>query len=123
MWAFTTVPHPSLDYSGPTDVTKLRPRTLGLILSERATFVGTLFGSLHVDVRGFDVSGEHLQTLLSREGVTTAEYDGEGYARDTHTVRYHWHDDVVVIPHYDALEVLESVGMSISDVAEPMQFG
>jgi hypothetical protein len=118
MWAFTSVPHPSLAYDGPTDVAELRPLTARLILAERATWVGTLFGSLHVDLRGFDVDGDHLRTLLRREGVATVEYDGDGYAEDTHTARYHWHPDVVAVPHYDALELLEWAGMSLSDVAD-----
>jgi hypothetical protein len=123
MYGFTTVPHPALGYDGPTDVERLRLRTLGLVVAQRGTFVGTIFGSLHLDVRGFDVSGEHLRTLLHREGVSTVEYDGDGYARNTPRCRYHYHPDVVVVPHYDALEVLETVGLSVSDVAEPIEQG
>jgi len=122
LWAFTTVPHPALDYEGPTDVDHLERLTLRLLVSERATWVGALFGSLHLDVRGFDVSGDHLRRLLHDAGVATAAYDGEGYAEDGPTCRYHHDDDVVVVPHYDALELLDSVGLSLSDVAEPIQF-
>lgn len=123
MWAFTTVPHPSVAYDGPTDVARLRPLTARLILIERATWEGSLFGSLHVDLRGFDVDGDHLRTLLRREGVATVEYDGDGYAEDTHTARYHWHDDVVVVPHYEAVDLLESVGLSLNNVADPLELG
>lgn len=123
MWAFTTVAHPSLGYDGPTGVTELRPFTLRLIVSECGTFVGDIFGSLHIDLRGFDVSGDHFRTLLARENVTTAEYDGEGYATDTHTARYHYHDDVLVVPHFDAVDLLDSVGISMSDVADPIELG
>lgn len=118
MWALTSVPHPSVAYDGPTDVSQLRPLTARLVLTERATWVGTLFGSLHVDLRGFDVDGDHLRSLLASEGVATVRYDGDGYAEDTHTARYHWHPDVVVVPHYDALELLEWAGLSLSDVAD-----
>lgn len=123
LYGFTTVPHPALGYDDPTDVERLRPRTLALLVAQRGTFVGTIFGSLHLDVRGFDVSGDHLRTLLHREGFTTVEYDGEGYAEDTPRCRYHYHPDVVVVPHYDALEVLETVGLSVADVAEPIELG
>ncbi|PAU83526.1 hypothetical protein CK500_08390 [Halorubrum salipaludis] len=122
LWAFTTVPHPSLDYGGPTDVEELRPLTLRLLVSTVGEWVGLLFGSLHLDVRGWDVSGDHLRGLLSKRGVPTAEHNGDGYAEDSPTCRYHYDDDVVVVPHYDALELLDSVGLSLSDVAEPITF-
>lgn len=122
VWAFTTVSHPSLDYNAATDVEQLRPLTLRLLVSAVGTWVGLLFGSLHLDVRGWDVSGDHLRGLLHDTDVPTAEYDGDGYAEDTPTCRYHYDDDVVVVPHYDALELLESVGLSLSDVAEPIKF-
>lgn len=57
VWSFTTVPHPELDYGGPTDVERLRPLTARLLVGERGELVGALFGSLHVDVRGWDVEG------------------------------------------------------------------
>ncbi|MDL0120379.1 hypothetical protein PNQ29_11680 [Halobacterium salinarum] len=120
LWAFTTVPHPSLDYDGVTDVKRLRPFTLRLLVSAVGTWIGLLFGSLHLDVRGWDVSGEQLRGLLRNEDILTVEYDGDGYAEDSSTCRYHYDDDVVVVPHYDALELLESVGLSLSDVAEPI---
>jgi len=121
VWGFTSVSHPSLDYEGPTDVEQLRPLTLRLLIGAVGTWVGMLFGSLHVDVRGWDVSGDHMSDLLNNVGVETVEYDGDGYATDTHTKRYHYDDDVVVAPHYDAIELLDSVGLSISDVAEPIK--
>ncbi|ELY80202.1 hypothetical protein [Natrinema pallidum] len=122
LWAFTTVPHPSLDYEGPTGVDHLEHPTLRLLVATVGAWVGLLFGSLHLDVRAWDVSGDHLRGLLSKRGVTTAEYDGEGYAEDSPTCRYHHDDDVVVVPHYDALELLDSVGLSLSEVAEPITF-
>jgi len=122
VWAFTTVPHPSFDYDAATGVEQLRPLTLRLLVSAVGTWVGLLFGSLHIDVRGWDVSGEQLRKLLERKEISTAEYDGDGYAEDSPTCRYHYDDDVVVVPHYDALELLESVGLSLSDVAEPISF-
>ena len=123
MWALTSVPHGSLGYEGPTDVEELRPLTARLILVERATWVGTLFGSLQIDLRGFDVDGDHLRRLLTSEDVATVEHEGDGYAKDTRTARYHWHPDVVVVPHYDALELLEWAGMSLGDVSEPLELG
>jgi hypothetical protein len=122
VWAITTVSHPSLDYDAATDVEQLRPLTLRLLVSAVGTWIGLLFGSLHIDVRGWDVSGDHLRDLLHNAGVPTSEYDGEGYAEDTPTCRYHYDNDVIVIPHYDALELLESVELSLSDVAEPIKF-
>jgi hypothetical protein len=121
MYAFTTVPHPSLNYDGPADVDQLRPLTASLIVTERGTFVGSLFGSLQIDLRGFDVSGQYVRTLLARENVATVEYGGEGYATDTHTARYHYHDDVVVVPHYDALDLLDWIDLSLNDIAEPLK--
>ena len=122
VWAFTSVPHPELAYNGPTDVEQLRPLTLRLLLTTVGTWVGTIFGSLHVDVRGWDVAGDHVKRLLHKDGVPTAEYDSGGYATDTHTERYHYDSDVVVVPHYDAIDVLDGVGLSILDVAEPIEF-
>ena len=120
VWGFTSVPHPALDYEGPTDVKRLRPLTLRLLVGAVGNFVGTIFGSLHVDVRGWDVGGDHMRDLLDSVGVSTVEYDGDGYATDTHTERYHYDDDVVVVPHYDALDLLDSVGVAISDISEPI---
>lgn len=121
LYSFTTVPHPSLDYGGPTNVERLRPLTARLLVVEGGTFVGTILGSLQLDCRGYVVSGEHLRTLLARGGVVTVEWDGDGYATDTHTCRYHWHPEVVVVPHYDAVDLLDWAGLSVSDVAEPIK--
>ena len=123
LWAFKTLPHPSFDYDGATDVTELRPLTLRLIVAQCGRFVGDLFGSLWIDLRGFDVSGDRLRTLLRRGGVATVEYEGDGYATDSHTARYHYHTDVVVVPHYDAVALLDSVGLELSDVADPLNLG
>jgi len=107
--------------SVPADVDFICPETLRWVLEARGSWVGLLFGSLHIDLRGWDVSGEQFRKILANHGVPTAEYDGDGYAEDDFTRRYHWSDDVVVVPHYAGMDVLEYVGLSVNDVAEPIK--
>jgi len=122
LWAVSTIAHPAFEkLADPSDVDSLTPETLRWVIEAVGTWVGLLFGSLHVDLRGWDVSGDQFRALLHDMGVLTAEYEGDGYAEDTFTERYHWHDDVVVIPHYEGLDLLEAVGLSVSDVAEPIE--
>lgn len=122
VWAVSTISHPAFeDLSEPADVDRLAPATLRWVLETVGTWVGLLFGSLHIDLRGWDVTGEQFRRVLANHGVPTAEYDGEGYAEDDFTRRYHWSDDVVATPHYSGLDVLEYVGLSVNDVAEPIK--
>jgi len=119
VYAVSTVPHPALgEYDGPTDVERLRPLTARLLAREAGAWRGLPLGSLHLDVRGFDVSGDHLRRLLRRMGVTVAEHDGEGYAKPDSTTRrrYHPSDDVLTLPHFEAVDFLEAVGLSLGDV-------
>ncbi|GAB3672466.1 hypothetical protein [Halopiger thermotolerans] len=119
VFAVSTVPHPALgDYEGPESVERLRPFTGRLLACEAGVWRGLPLGSLYLDVRGFDVSGDHLRRLLRRMGVTTAEHDGEGYAKPDSTMRrrYHPSDDVLTLPHGEAVKFLEAVGLSIGDM-------
>lgn len=119
VWAVSTVPHPKLgEYDDPTDVTRLRPATARRLVRERGEWRGLPLGSLHLDVRGWAVSGEHLRRLIERMGVATADHDGEGYAKPDSTMRrrYHHSVDVLTLPHYEALDFLEAVGLSLGDV-------
>ncbi|PSP59467.1 hypothetical protein BRC72_01005 [Halobacteriales archaeon QH_7_66_36] len=119
VWAVSTVPHPALgEYDDPTDVTRLHPFTGRLLAREAGVWRGLPLGSLHLDVRGFDVSGDHLRRLLRRMGVTTAEHEGEGYAKPDSTMRrrYHPSDDVLTLPHGEGVEFLKAVGLSIGDM-------
>lgn len=122
LWAVSTIAHPAFEeLADPSDVDSLTPETLRWVIESVGTWVGLLFGSLHVDLRGWDVSGDQFRPLLHDMGVPTAEYEGDGYAEDTFTERYHWHDDVVVVPHYEGLDLLKAGGLSVSDVAEPIK--
>lgn len=119
VFAVSTVPHSALgDYDGPTDVTRLRPLTGRLLALEVGEWHGLPLGSLHLDVRGYAVSGDHLRRLIERMGIQTVEHDGEGYAKPDSTMRrrYHPSDDVLTLPHGEGVDFLEAVGLSLSDV-------
>lgn len=119
VYAVSTVPHPALgEYDGPTSVARLRPLTARLLASETGQWQGLPVGSLHLDVRGWAVSGQHVRRLIERMGVQTVEHDGEGYAKPDSTMRrrYHPSDDVVELPHGEAMDFLEAVGVSVGDV-------
>jgi len=122
--AFTTIPHPTFDeLNDPTDIDRPEPLTLRWVVQRRGTFVGTVFGSLHVDLRGWDVSGEQFRAMLDRHGIESVEYEGEGDSIDTFTERYHRSDDVVVVPHYDAVDLLDGLDLELSAIAETIERG
>jgi hypothetical protein len=119
VYAVSPLPHPALgEYDDPTDVERLRPFTGRLLAREVGVWRGLPIGSLHLDVRGFDVNGRHLRRLIERMGVETAEHSGEGYAKPDSTMRrrYHPSDDVLTLPHFEAVDFLEAVGLSLGDV-------
>jgi hypothetical protein len=71
------------------------------------------FGSLHVDVRGMDVEGDHFRELLHDAGVATIE---GSKVDDTFTERYHWHDDVITIEHFEAMGLLDALNIDLGSV-------
>ena len=71
------------------------------------------FGSLHLDVRGMNVEGGHVRDLLHGAGVATVE---GSKVDDTLTERYHWHEDVVTIEHYETMGLLNTLSIDLSSV-------
>lgn len=112
VWSLRTVPHPELDYAGPTDVAELRTETRRWLLKRHSTFVGDIFGSLFIDTRSMAVPSAHLTDLLEATGYMTANRrDSRQFTR-----RIPSDSDVIPVPHYDALALLEESGLTLSDV-------
>lgn len=116
MWAVSTVPHPELsEYTeGSEAVVELSWNTLRWVILSAATWEGLgPFGSLHVDVRGMDVEGDDLRELLHDAGVATIE---GSKVDNTFTERYHWHDDVIPIEHFEAMGLLDALDIELGNV-------
>lgn len=116
MWGVSTVPHPELDnYSqGPEAVTELSWNTLRWVVLSAGTWEGIgPFGSLHVDVRGMSVEGDHFHELLHEIDVATVE---GSKVDDTSTERYHWDGDVIAIEHYEAMGLLDTLNIDLESI-------
>lgn len=128
VWGVSTISHPEFAHRDATggvgssthDVERVSPDVLRWVVEEVGTWTGTIFGSLQVDLRGWSVSGSQFREILSNHGVPTVEYEGDGYAEDTFTRRYHNHEHVVVVPHYASLELLDEIDIELSEIAEPI---
>lgn len=117
LWAVSTLPHPELaDYREPEDVSELTPRVARWLIKSRGEWVGTVIGSLHIDVRGSTrVDGDHLMGLLRDIGV-------DDFCEDTRTDQGdithqgHWDRDIVAIPHRWAMALLDYAGLEVGDI-------
>ncbi|QCP91436.1 hypothetical protein [Haloarcula marismortui] len=122
VYAISTIPHPELENyaEGSTSVKSLSNSCLKATIITAGTFVGDLFGSLQIDLRGWDVDSDRFADMLADRGYDTVSYDGDGYARNSPTHRYHYSDDVLVLEHYDAMNLLDEIDLSLETVAEPI---
>ncbi|WP_151098899.1 MULTISPECIES: hypothetical protein [unclassified Haloarcula] len=122
VYALSTIPHPEFENytEGSTSVESLSNDCLKATVITAGTFVGKLFGSLHIDLRGWDVDSDRFDDMLAERGYDTVSYDGDGYASDGHTHRYHYSDEVLCIPHYDAMNLLDEIDLPLKTVAEPI---
>ncbi|KZX47518.1 hypothetical protein [Haloarcula sp. K1] len=122
VYAISTVPHPEFENytEGSTSVESLSNDCLKATIITAGTFVGNLFGSLQIDLRGWDADSDRFADMLAEIGYDTVSYDGDGYASDNHTHRYHYSDDVLVLEHYDAMNLLDEIDLSLETVAEPI---
>ncbi|RKS83585.1 hypothetical protein BDK61_2973 [Haloarcula quadrata] len=122
VYALSTIPHPEFENytGGSTSVESLSNDCLKATIITASTFIGDLFGSLQIDLRGWDVDSDRFADMLAEIGYDTISYDGDGYASDNHTHRYHYSDDVLVLEHYDAMNLLDEIDLSLETVAEPI---
>lgn len=117
LWAVSTVPH---DYfrerHGAGDVTELRAGTARHLIRTASRWVGGPIGTLQFDVSAFDVSGDHLKRLLRDSGV--ARFCDDSKAGASPAERGHYDPDVVAVPHFEALALIQRVGFEVTDAME-----
>lgn len=114
LWAMSTVPHGFLrERHEADDVTELRAGTAQHLVRTVGRWIGGPIGTLRFDVRGFEVSGDHLRRLLRDAGISRFCEDSKADA--TPAERGHWDEDVVAVPHWEAVAFLQRIGMHVED--------
>jgi hypothetical protein len=119
VWAMSSVPHEYFEgRTTPADVTDLRAGTAQHLVRTAGDWIGGPIGTLRFDVRGFDVSGDHLRRLLRDSGV--GRFCKDSKADSTLSERGHWDGDVVCVPHWQAVAFLQRIGMDVGDVLDQL---
>lgn len=116
IWALSTISHPEIsEYVLPTDMASLSPRVLRWLLLAKGEWVGTVLGTLHIDVRSAAVDGDRLKEFLREIGVQEFCEDTKTWQGDL-MHRGHWDPDIVTVPHGWAMSLLDHAGLGVDDV-------
>lgn len=109
-YGLATRPLPELaGFEGPSDVERLSPRLLKWVIARSGHYVGIpIFENLHLDVRGMDVSEDHLRRLLHAHEIQTGRPTEDTMFIPTR------HEGVIALPATGVRNIKDRFGIEIT---------